>query len=303
MESAQVVLITGASTGFGRLIAETLARKKYRVFATMRGVQAKNAKAAQELREMAEKESLWIRPLELDVTDEGSVERAVGAAIDQAGRIDVLVNNAGYAVMGLVESVTTEQVQRIMDTNFFGVVRMNRVVLPHMRKQKSGLLMHISSGAGRVVLPSMGVYCATKYAMEAMAEAYHYELAAQGIDSLLVEPGAYPTPIFNNIERGSDTDREETYGEVRTITGRVSAALASAKGNPQQIADAVLQIIETPAGQRKLRYRVSASASGLGVDEINAVSEQVQQQMLQGFGFTEIVKFKSSSETNSTAAG
>jgi NAD(P)-dependent dehydrogenase (short-subunit alcohol dehydrogenase family) len=301
MTSGQVVLITGSSTGFGRLIAETLARKNYRVFATMRGVDGKNAKAAQELRALAEKESLWLRPLDLDVTGDASVDRAVRAAIEQAGRIDVLINNAGYAVMGVTETFTNEQVQRIMDTNFFGVVRMNRAVLPHMRKQRSGLLMHIGSGAGRIVFPSMGIYSATKFALEALAESYHYDLAAQGIDSLVVQPGAYATPIFSGIENGTDAAREETYGEVRGIRDRLLGALATTMGHPQEIADAVLQIIETPAGTRKMRYRISPAGGG-GVEEINSVSERVQRQALQALGFGEITRFKSGSSAGAGAS-
>jgi NAD(P)-dependent dehydrogenase (short-subunit alcohol dehydrogenase family) len=302
MDSKQVVLITGASTGFGRLIAETLARKHYRVFATMRGVAGKNAKAAQELRELAAKESLWIRPLDLDVTDDSSVERAVRDAIEQAGRIDILVNNAGYGLMGVTEAITTDQAQRIMNTNFLGVVRMNRAALPHMRRQKSGLLVYISSGAGRVVIPSMALYCASKFAMEALAESYHYELAAHGIDAAIVQPGAYRTAVFDNMERAADTAREDTYGEVNKIADQLLRQLGATTANPQDIADAVLQIIETPAGKRKLRYRVSPPGAGLGVDEINALSERIQQQMLQGLGLTEITKLKLASETSASAS-
>jgi NAD(P)-dependent dehydrogenase (short-subunit alcohol dehydrogenase family) len=290
MDSGKVVMVTGASTGFGRLIVETLARKGYRVFATMRGVEKKNAKAAGELRELAAREELWIRVVELDVTDDAAAERAAATAIEQTARIDVLVNNAGYGLMGVTEAVTLEQAQKIFDTNFFGAVRMNRAVLPQMRRQRSGLLIHISSGAGRVVIPSFGFYCASKFALEALVEAYHYDLAAQGIDSVSVEPGAYPTAVFNNMERAADRSREDSYGAVRGIADHISAILNASRENSQEVADAVLRIIETPAGKRKLRYRVSAN--GLGVDEINALSEKVQEQVLQGMGIAEITKFK-----------
>jgi NAD(P)-dependent dehydrogenase (short-subunit alcohol dehydrogenase family) len=156
MHTKQVVLITGSSTGFGRLFAETLARKGHIVFATMRDPGGRNAKNASEIRALAEKDLLPIHVLELDVTDDASVGRAVDAAVDKGGRIDVAINNAGYYLSGLEEAVTIEQGQRLMDTNFFGPARVNRAVLPHMRRQRSGVLMHISSGAGRVVLPSGG---------------------------------------------------------------------------------------------------------------------------------------------------
>lgn len=288
MNTGQVIVVTGASTGFGRLISETAARKGYRVFATMRNVQGKNAAAARELREIAERESVWLRAIELDVTNDGSVERAVNKMIGEAGRIDVLVNNAGYGLMGVTEAVTLEQAQRIMDTNFFGVVRMNRAVLPQMRKQKSGLLIHISSGAGRIVVPGMGFYCASKWALEALAEEYRYQLASQGIDSVIIQPGAYPTAVFGNMEQAADISRTDTYGEVNGIADRVTGLLGGAKGNPQEIADVVVKTIETPFGQRRLRQRIGSGSQG--IIALNELSEQVQKQLLAAFGLTEATK-------------
>jgi len=289
MNSKQVVLITGSSTGFGRLFAETLARKGHTVFATMRDPGGRNAKNASEIGTLSEKDSLPIYVLELDVTDDASVARAVDAAVAKAGRIDVAINNAGYYLSGLEEAVTTEQAQRLMDTNFLGPVRVNRAVLPHMRRQRSGVLMHISSGAGRVVLPSAGFYCASKFALEALAEAYSYELAAQGIESVIVEPGQYETPVFGNTVRAADEARTNTYGAVKEIPAKVNAALSSTAGNAQEVADAVLRIIETPAGERQLRYFVSPQDFGL--NEINALSKQVQAKVIEAFGLAADTKF------------
>jgi NAD(P)-dependent dehydrogenase (short-subunit alcohol dehydrogenase family) len=289
MHTKQVVLITGSSTGFGRLFAETLARKGHIVFATMRDPGDRNAKNASEIRALAEKDLLLIHVLELDVTDDASVGRAVDAAVAKGGRIDVAINNAGYYLSGLEEAVTTEQAQRLMDTNFFGPVRVNRAVLPHMPRQRSGVLMHISSGAGRVVLPSGGFYCASKFALEALAEAYSYELAAQGIESVIVEPGAYETPVFGNTVMAADEARTNTYGAVKEIPAKLNAALSSNAGNAQDVADAVLRIIETPAGEKQLRYLVSPE--GFGVDQINALSKQVQAKLLEAFGLAADTKF------------
>jgi NAD(P)-dependent dehydrogenase (short-subunit alcohol dehydrogenase family) len=279
-----MVLITGSSTGFGRLIAETLARHGHTVFATMRDPEGRNAINSTEIRALAKRESLPLHVLELDVTDDASVDRAVRSTVEQAGRIDVAINNAGYGLVGLAEAVTVEQAQRIMNTNFFGSVRVNRAVLPFMRRQRNGLLMHISSGAGRVIIPSFGFYCASKFALEALAETYYYELAPQGIESVIVEPGAYQTPVFGNIVIAADEARTDTYGAANQIGPKVGAALTAAAGNPQELADAVLQILETPVGHKKLRYRVSAA--DLGVDEINALSEAVQSRLLEAFGLT-----------------
>jgi NAD(P)-dependent dehydrogenase (short-subunit alcohol dehydrogenase family) len=289
MNSKQVVLITGSSTGFGRLFADTLARKGHTVFATMRDLGGRNANNAAEIRTLAEKDSLPIYVLELDVTDDASVERAVDAAIGKAGRIDVAINNAGYVVSGLAEAVTIEQAQRLMDTNFFGPVRVNRAVLPHMRRQRSGVLMHISSGAGRIIAPSMGFYCASKFALEALAEAYRYELAAQGIESVIVEPGPYETPVVGNMVGAADEARTDTYGAVKQTPAKVSAALSSVAGNAQDVADAVLRIIETSAGEKQLRYLVSPES--FGVDQINALSEQVQARVLEAFGLAADTRF------------
>jgi NAD(P)-dependent dehydrogenase (short-subunit alcohol dehydrogenase family) len=289
MNSKQVVLITGSSTGFGRLFAETLARNGHTVFATMRDPGGRNTKNASEIRMLAEKGSLPIHVLELDVTDDASVERAVDAAVAKAGRIDVAINNAGYYLTGLEEAVTTEQARRLMDTNFLGPVRVNRAVLPHMRRQRSGVLMHVSSGAGRVILPSAGFYCASKFALEALAEAYSYELASQGIESVIVQPGAYETPVFGNTVTAADQARTATYGAAKEIPAKLSAVLSSSAGNAQEVADAVLRIVETPAGEKQLRY--SVGTRGFGVDEINALCKQVQANVLEAVGLAADTKF------------
>lgn len=290
MKTGEVVLVTGTSSGFGRLIAETLARKGYQVFATMRNVKSRNAAAAHELAELAQRESLSLQTLELDVTNDVSVESAVSKVVLQCGVIDVLVNNAGYGIMDLAECVTMAQAQRQFETNFFGVLRMNRAVLPCMKREGSGLLLHVSSGAGRLAIPGMGLYCASKFAMEAVAETYRYELAAQGIDSVILEPGAYATPIMEKLERGEDPSRKSGYGEMAVIPEKIQARIASSRANPQEIADIVLRIIETPAGQRQLRYRVGPG--GPSVERINALTDEVQAQLLEAFGITALAKFK-----------
>ena len=290
MSSKQVVLITGSSTGFGRLFTETLARNGHTVFATMRDPGGRNAKNAPEIRALAEKESLPIHVLEMDVTDEASVGRAVDAAVAKAGRIDVAINNAGYYLSGLEEAVTTEQAERLMDTNFLGPVRVNRAVLPHMRRQRSGVIMHVSSGAGRVVVPSAGFYCASKFALEALAEAYSYELAGQGIESVILQPGQYETPVFGNTVTAADQARTDTYGAAKEIPAKINGALSSTAGNAQDVADAVLRIIETPAGEKQLRYFISPQ--NFGLNEINALCKQVQTNMLEAFGLAEDTKFR-----------
>lgn len=286
----EVVLVTGASSGFGRLIAETLARKRFTVFATMRDANGRNAASSRELQEYAQSGSLSLRVLELDVTDDASVERGVSEVVAKCGRIDVLVNNAGYGIMDLAETVTVAQAQRQFDTNFFGVLRMNRAALPAMKRQGSGLLLHVSSGAGRLAIPGMAIYCASKFAMEALAEVYRYELAPLGIDSVVIEPGAFATPIMGKLEKGEDPARKSGYGEVAEFPAKLQAKIGSSRANPQEIADIVLQIIETPVGQRQIRYRVGPG--GPGVERINTLTNEIQAQLLEAFGITTLTKFK-----------
>ena len=168
---AQTILVTGSTSGFGRLTVETLARQGYRVFAGMCAAAGKNAPAAEELRALAQREQLALHIVEIDVTDDASVERAIAVIIETTGRLDVVVNNAGVSYSGPLEAFTLEQVRQQFETNVFSVLRVNRAVLPQMRKQGSGLLLQIGSIAGRLALPFQGLYGATKFALEGLTAA------------------------------------------------------------------------------------------------------------------------------------
>src|SRR5436190_6520030 len=205
-DMSKVFLITGASTGFGRIAAELLGSRGYRVFATMRDVGGRNAEAAREL-----EASSGVDVLELDVSDDASVDSAVKEITARAARIDVVINNAGFGNLGVTEAYTVDQFKQLYETNVFGVLRVNRAVLPGMRKQGSGLLIHVSSIAGRSTLPYMSPYCSSKHALESIADAYRAELAPFAIDSVLVEPGAFQTPIFYKPFTPADEARVTDY--------------------------------------------------------------------------------------------
>lgn len=290
MSTEDVVLITGCSTGFGRVTAETLARKKYPVFAAMRDIQGRNAGNAGELKALAKRESLPLCVIELDVNDDASVERAVDGVIREVGRVEVLVNNAGLSIRGLAEAVTVEQARRIFETNVFAVQRMNRAVLPHMRKHGSGLLIHISSQAGRVVIPGFGMYGASKFALEALVESYHYELAGEGIESISVQPGAYATAISQNADKASDEARVARYGPGGEILPTLMANLGK-RGHPQEVADVVLRLIGMPTGKRPLRTEVGVTGDFVG--RINSFTDQIQAGILKVFGLSALIAFKS----------
>ena len=292
MDAKEVILITGSSTGFGRLMSETLARKGHKVFASMRSIAGRNASNTAELRALAEAEGLSLHVIELDVTDDASVENAVNNVIQQAGRIDVLVNNAGVNGMGLNETFTVEQAQQIFDANLFGVVRMNRAVLPHMRRQGSGLLLYISSDLGRGVLQYEGIYCASKFAMEALAEAYHYDLYRLGIDSVIIEPGTYPTAIWSKGMSPADPSRATEYGPVAEIIDKSLSLFDDPSSrpelpNPQEVADAVLELVEMPRDRLPLRMPVGEEFL---VTPVNQAAEQMQAAAMELFGLTEVMK-------------
>src|SRR5712692_1789645 len=182
------ILVTGSSTGFGRLTVETLARQGYAVFAGIRDISGKNQTVRDELRALAENEHLALDVVELDVTNDPSVDAAVQHIVAATGRLDVVVNNAGVSYSGPIEAFTVEQAQALFNTNVFGVMRVNRAVLPQMRAQGSGLLLQIGSIAGRIGLPFLGLYGATKFTLEGLSESYRYELAPFGIDAATLAP-------------------------------------------------------------------------------------------------------------------
>ena len=292
MNARKTVLVTGTSSGFGRVMAETLSRKGYQVFASMRNANGRNSGAREQLLELAAREQLPLSVVDLDVTDDASVDGAVALVLADAGRIDVLINNAGYALWGLAEAFTIEQAKQIFDTNFFGIVRMNRAVLPHMRRQGEGLIIHITSAAGRGVLPGMGLYTATKFAVEALAECYRYELSQSGVDSITVEPGPFRTEVFAKAESAADAARGKEYGPVADIPQQIATALEASAAPMQEVADQVTTLIETPAGSRPMRTLLGPVVGGL--QPINDVAAQIQRELLTSMGMANLLSVASS---------
>jgi NAD(P)-dependent dehydrogenase (short-subunit alcohol dehydrogenase family) len=289
---AQVVLITGSSTGFGHDAALRLARRGHRVFATMRDTAGRNAGPRAGLEEIATAERLPLSVQDLDVTRDESVGLAIDAALAEAGHIDVVINNAGYAGLGITEGYTIEQFQQMYDVNVFGAQRVNRAVLPSMRRRRSGLLIHISSGAGRVTVPSMAAYCSSKFALEALADAYRFELLPFGIDSVLVEPGIYKTPIFDRIAEPADRARVAQYGGL-TFAERVREVFAAVSGAPDnpgtsEVCDALVNLIEMDQARRPFRTVVSPAIQQL-LEPYNAAAEALRPVVAQIFNVPELV--------------
>lgn len=279
-------LITGCSSGFGELIAKTLASDGHRVFATMRGVQSRNAAPAENLRNWARERSLALDVLELDVTDDESVQTAVSHALAAAAGIDVVVNNAGASAVGPLEAFAVEQMAALLDLNVLGPMRVNNAVLPTMRARQSGLIVWITSTLGRVLPGRGGLYPATKWAAEGFAESLHYQVAPFGIEVAILEPGSFPTPATFKSTEAANQEIAAAYasGPPPSPPASPPARQPSSAGyqppDPQEVADAVKLLIELPAGQRPLRTVVGPVFTE-GVAEYNQTYEQVRARLAE----------------------
>jgi NAD(P)-dependent dehydrogenase (short-subunit alcohol dehydrogenase family) len=280
---AQTILVTGSSSGFGRLTVETLARQGHSVFAGMRAVAGRNAPAAEALRALAQRERLAVQIVELDITDDASVERAIASVVDITGRLDVVVNNAGISYSGPLEAFTPEQVRQQFETNVFGMLRVNRAALPHMREQGSGLLLQIGSIGGRVALPFLGLYGATKFALEGLTESYREELAPFGIDAAIIEPGTYPTPIEVKHQVAADAERAALYRTALEafMTPFFAENRSATPPDPQEVADAVARVIALPAGERPLHTVVAPVAQHQAPQAVNDAATQATQSFFK----------------------
>ena len=235
--------------------------------------------------------------MDINVTSDQSVEQGVAAAIAQLGGLDVLINNAGIGVVGLQESYTADDYFNLFNINVFGVQRMNRAVIPHFRAQQRGLLVHISSLLGRITIPFYGPYNSSKWALEAMAENYRTELSAFGIESVLVEPGGYPTSFIDRLMSPSDRSREADYGAMAQAPAAALANFeavlaANPQQNPQDVADAVVALIETPAGKRAFRTPVDKLGMGDAIAQYNEHLAQLTRGIYQNFGTAHMLDVK-----------
>lgn len=277
------VLITGTSSGFGFLTAKTLLQNGHTVFATMRDPKGRNAEAVAGLRDAAAGGSGTLHVLELDVTDDRSVEQAVNEALETAGHLDVVINNAGILTGSQLEGYTTEQLRELFDVNLFGIHRVCRAVLPHMRERKQGLIINVSSSLGRYVLPFVGPYTASKFALESYSEVLAIELAPFGVQVAVVQPGAFLTNIYSQIMFAEDQTRLASYGELAEAPGHMWAGFSQmlqAQGpNPQMIADKIHELIKMPAADRPLRSNVDVMW-GRFAEAINAAAAEAQAGVL-----------------------
>ena len=283
---SKTILITGASSGFGRDTAETLHRAGHTVYASMRGVQGKNRDAAEALRK------LGIKTVELDVSDDASVEAGVENVLAEAGTIDVLVNNAGIASAGVTEAFTTEQAKAIFDTNVIGLLRVTRAVLPSMRRQHDGLIINLGSILGHVTFPFVGIYGASKFAVEALTDSLRYELSQLGVEVVEVQPSGYPTNFFTNLQSPASTEVTKSYGEVGEIPeAMVKTLTASLEGkdapDPHDVAEAIAKLVGQSKGSRAARTVVGEP---FGSDKANEDVAPLQAKVVEALGLSHLEK-------------
>ena len=286
---AKTILITGASSGFGRLTAEKLANSGHRVFAGFRSTDGAKKPVADELR------GKKIEILRLDVTDQASIDSAVKQLLKTTNnQLDVVVNNAGMASAGISESFTAEQVREMFDVNVFGVQRVIRATLPALRAKRSGLVINIGSILGRVTIPFFGLYGASKYAVEAMSDSYRYELSQLGIDVVLVQPSAYPTNMYAAAQQPADGEIAKTYGAVAEVPGKILKTFVTLfqgenAPNPRDVAEAIDKIVSTPVGKRPDRVVVGLP---FGSDAVNNAVNPIQRGTIDSLGLADLARLK-----------
>lgn len=286
MSDPRRVFITGTSAGFGYDATKALAERGHTVYATMRGVDGKNSNKAHDLEGWANDGGHSVQVLDLDVTDESSVSKAVAAAVEMGG-IDVLINNAGAGVLGIDAGFSIEQAQQIFDINLFGMMRVNRAVVPQFSEAGTGLIVYVSSAFGRIAFPFIAIYSASKFAVEGFAESASYELAPQGIESVIVQPFNYATAFLEKSVQ-PQSDVANTYGSTAKmfeafITAIEESVKAGGINDPSEVVEVLVEEVERPAGNRPLRRPVGQPVMEM-VGAINQTSNQVQGQLLSAFG-------------------
>jgi NAD(P)-dependent dehydrogenase (short-subunit alcohol dehydrogenase family) len=259
----RVWLITGASSGFGRAIADAALARGDSVVATARNIEALN--------ELADQERCQV--VSLDVTDAGQRDAAVARSLERFGRIDVLVNNAGRTQVGAVEETTDEELRALFDLHFFGPAALTRAVLPHMRRQGGGAIVQMSSVGGQVTAPGFGAYCATKFALEGLTQTLRDEVARFGIHTLIVEPGAFRTGLFRRDAAYMSAEMPEYAETVGPTRDYVRTGHGAQPGDPVKAAEAIISALDVD--EPPLRLVLGADAIGAIEHRLGSLAEEL----------------------------
>lgn len=271
----QVVLITGCSSGIGYETALMLARNGFHTFATMR-----NTKKSDSLEEIIKKERLDLNIRELDVNDDTSIENTINCIKREANRIDVLINNAGYGLVGFFEDLTLDEIRNQFETNFFGVLNITRKIIPIMRLQKSGTIINVSSGAGQVGFPGISAYVSTKFAIEGFSESLMYELFPYGIKVVIIEPGVIKTNFFRNcIVSEHSMKKSSPYSRSLDKFQKNVELMQEHATSPFDVAKVILQVLGN--NEPKQRYIVGNDVAMILEAKKNLSDIEFKKMMMQ----------------------
>jgi NAD(P)-dependent dehydrogenase (short-subunit alcohol dehydrogenase family) len=294
----KVILVTGASSGFGRLTAEALAKAGHTVYASMRDTKGRNASQVAKIAAFSKKHGVDLRSVELDVQSQDSADKAVAQVVAEAGRIDVVMHNAGHMVFGPAEAFTAEQYAHLYDVNVLGAQRVNRAVLPQLRRQKQGLLVWVSSSSSAGGTPPyLAPYFAAKAGMDAMAVQYARELARWGIETSIIVPGAFTSGTNHFAHSGTPDDKARVaeyeagpYAGFGDEVQKAFAAIVPPDADASAVAEAIVRVVDTPFGQRPFRVHIDPTQDGADVGF--TVLDRLRAEMLHRVGLSDLLKPK-----------
>jgi NAD(P)-dependent dehydrogenase (short-subunit alcohol dehydrogenase family) len=275
-QRAVVSIVTGSSGGIGFATSLALARNRYLTYATMRNLAKRDP-----IQSVADKEGLPLRALQLDLTDENSIKTALQSILSEAGRIDLLVNNAGYGLTGAFEDIAIDEIKALYETNLFGVIRVTQAVLPTMRKQGSGRIINISSGAGRFGYPGGSAYVSSKFALEGLSESMAYELEQFGIRMVLVEPGVVRTDFGKNMVISKKAqDPNSPYWEMMQMMSSTRGRMVENASGADLVAAVVVEA--ATAKEPNLRYLAGKDVEQMVAAKKSMSDEEFHKLMKQG---------------------
>lgn len=293
-DTAKIIVITGAGSGFGALAARALARAGHTVYAAMRDTTGRNADRVADARAYAAEHGVDLRTVELDVLSQESADAATATVLAEAGGLDVIVHNAGHMVTGPTEAFTPEELMAVYDTNVLGTQRVNRAVLPHLRGRRGGLVLWIGSTSSRGGTPPyLAPYFAAKAAMDSLAVSYAAELARFGIETSIVVPGSFTSGTNHFVTGGHPAEQtvvpayEERYAGLMDQVAQRLADLAPADADVTQVADAIVEVVDAPYGKRP--FRVHVDPANDGSEEVSRVADRIRAEFLTRIGLADLL--------------
>jgi NAD(P)-dependent dehydrogenase (short-subunit alcohol dehydrogenase family) len=292
---SKTIVVTGASSGFGALTVRALADAGHTVYAGMRDTAGRNAPAVAEAAAYAKAHSVGLRTVEMDVSDQASVDAAIERIIAETGRLDVIVHNAGHMVLGPAEAFTPEQLAAVYDTNVLSTQRVNRAALPHLRAQGDGLLVWVGSSSSRGGTPPyLAPYFAAKAAEDALAVSYAAEVARFGIDTTIVVPGSFTSGTNHFAHAGHPesaeivADYETRYAGLLDLVSERLAELAPADADPTEVARQIVRVVDLPRGSRPFRVHIDPAHDG--AEEVFGLGDRIREDFFRRIGFEDLLR-------------